>query len=276
MASSIVIVAAILMLLGIFINFVPTMIYYVQVYPHIPLNEVGPGAYFTYKIVTALPLKLANGSKPLLSLNGTLNVTVLSNGTYGITLEGMVQYFGPKGVSEIPVKSSFVLNSSDPLIRMLFTNEKDMVAVVGNKTIRLQMNPKEYTFNTFGGLDPYTANCFGSGEQVSYVLFNGGELVMSELLVLAPRPNYTLSQAPLIFYNKLQNIDTIKQLTANATPLFNESLLSIGPVATNVKTVNNVIGQVTWDFFMVFFPINIVLILIGAIILVLKLRGKLH
>ena len=277
MVSSKVKIAVILMFLGVFINFIPTIIYYVQVYPHIPLDKVGPGAYFVYKITTDFPLKFANGSEYDLLFNGTLNVTVLDNGTYRVTLKGTADYFRPLGSSEIPVEGSFVLNSSDPFIRMLFVNEKDMVAVIGNKTAPLQMQPNEYTFHTFGGLDPYTAYYFGGGGEVSYVLFGGGELVMSELLLFLPQPYDALSQAPLIFYyNVLQNVDTIKHLTANATPLLNESILLVGPVATNVKTVNNVIGEITRDSYMVFFPINIVLILIGAIILVLELRGKLH
>lgn len=279
MVSFTVVAAVIFIFLGVFINFLPTIVYYAEVYPHIPLDKVAPGAYFTYVVGNAVfPLKFANGSQALLSMtNGTLNVTMLSNGTYRVALEGTIQYFGPKGVSEIPVKSDFVLNSSNPFIKMLFVNKKDSVAVIGNKTIRLQIDPREYTFHTFGGLNPYTADFSeGQGDFISYILFSGGELVMSNLLLNAPRPNDTLFRALPIFYNLLQNVDAIKRLTASTIPMFNISLLSIGPYTSNVKTVNNVTGEITWDFFVTFFPINIVLISIGAIILVIKIRGKLR
>ena len=270
-----VIISVILIFLGVFINFLPTIIYYIQVYPHIPLNKVGPGAYFTYNGIVAIPLRFANGSQILLSLNITdLNVTVLGNNSFKITLEGQIGLFNGS-YRYYHFDSSFLANSSNPFIRMMFANKSSMTAVVYNKMLPLRMQGL-YMGHAFGGLDPYSAEYNGiHANFIWYILFNGGELVMSNLFVNGPKPYYSLYNATVIFFSLIRHASTIKRLTTNVTPLFNETLISITPGISNVKTVNNIAGEIAYSFG-TFLPINVVLILIGAVILILKLRGKLH
>ncbi|BFI76766.1 hypothetical protein [Sulfurisphaera ohwakuensis] len=270
------IVAFVLIFLGIFINFIPTIIYYIQVYPKIPLNRVEPGAYFTYVVQIAIPLKSTNDSNFLLSISHALiNVTVINNNSYKVTINGSLSIYGYDFEKTYIVKSSFVLNSSNPFIKMLFVSEDKSAALMGNRTILLKINPSLYTFHTFSGLDPYSAGLIKSGEQISYILFSGDKFVLSDLFVNHLQPNDTLYDATHMVWSLLQHVNTIRELTSNMSPLFNESLISIDAGSSNVKTINNLFGEIEWDFSVTYFPINIVIILIGMIIIILKFRGKL-
>ncbi|BAB66817.1 hypothetical protein [Sulfurisphaera tokodaii] len=271
------IIAFVLIFLGIFINFIPTIIYYTQVYPKIPLNRVEPGAYFTYVVQNlAIPLKSTNDSDFLLSISHALiSVTVMNNNSYKVTINGSLSIYGYDFEKTYIVESSFVLNSSNPFIKMLFVSEDKPIALVGNRTIVLKINPRYYTFNTFGGLDPYSAEFTKNGGLIYYILFSGDKLVLSNLFVGGLQPNDTLYDATHIVWNLLQHVNKIRELTSNMSPLFNETLISIDSGSSNVKTINNLFGEIEWDFSVTYFPINIVMILIGMIIIILKFRGKL-
>ena len=99
--------------------------------------------------------------------------------------------------------------------------------------------------------------------------------MLSNLFVNHLQPNDTLYDATHIVWSLLQHVNTIRELTSNMSPLFNESLISIDAGSSNVKTINNLFGEIEWDFSVTYFPINIVIILIGMIIIILKFRGKL-
>jgi hypothetical protein len=292
--STLIIIAIFLIILGIFINFIPIISFYLVEYPKFPLNGITKGAYFDYHLIVSFGVSNTTDfvritcNKP-----PTLNVTYLGNGEYNVSILGTYHIAinaieGPTLESKnVTIDYHAVLPSTSPLIKALFiTNPNSLIATVGNCSIQMCANPRAFEgFFCSKLLNP----CIVKPHQVwlGYSILQIGYLVLANNQKALDYIGYG-GPYPVPPYKNLSTLaDEYANLliaTLNQTSLHNylnskeyklgSISIHVSLICTNVKPAENIIGDLTWNLTVEFFPLNFSLIIIGIILIIVYVRKR--
>ena len=292
--STLIIIAIFLIILGIFINFIPIISFYLVEYPKFPLNGITKGAYFDYRLIVSLGASNTTDTVRITcNKPPTLNVTYLGNGEYNVSILGTYCIIinairGPTIESKnVTIDYHAVLPSTSPLIKALFiTNPNSLIAAIGNCSIQMCANPRAFEgFFCSKLLNPWIVKPHQvwlgySILHIGYLVLANNQKALDYVSYAGPYPvppDKNLSTLAEEYANLM--IATLNQTSLHNYLNSKEYKLGsisihVGLICTNVKPAENIIGDLTWNLTVEFFPLNFLLIIIGIILIIVYVRKR--
>jgi len=296
------IIFMLLIFLGIFINFVPTMNYYLRIYPNQKSNIYSKDVYIEYAVqmffaVVNIPsshegsetivFQINNGELILTPENQTwlkyetdinLVISFPLNGTNlhkNLKSSGFIQWDSPLGRLLLLESSKNSVNSSGVVVE-LYKVPPNVVS------FKKMLNPRYF-------LKPivYHGNMSVINEEITqhiyltyYTLEKSGLLLAwyTDMLDKKGNSQYNIFSRDEVFSQLIEilfkNEPSYLRLIKENTEKVNNINMDLGLIDTNLRLANDLPGRILFDFAFTYFPINIALIAIGFIGLVLVHRRR--
>ncbi len=281
---------ALLILTGILINFLPTINYYLRIYPKLKDNIFSNKIFLKYrmKLIFAL-VNITNITKSKSSIvfiinNSTLTIRPINRTVLDYTLRANVVESFPYNGSNLNrefVSKGFIFRDS-PLGRLLLLqNNGTNVINILNISIELRrIPPNVVNFNAMLSPAFYLKPIPYHGEyegRCCSIYLTYWELENNYLLLATyvySRNIPPINDVVLQIINMIFKHNSIINIIRSNTDKMRGVHLVMSLSDANVRLKNDILGRILFDFTVTYFPINIALIASGLVGVILLQRGK--
>ncbi len=292
---------ALLIFIGFFINFIPTINYFVNVNPHLKSAPVGKGSFMNYSMnlfLAFVNVSKGKGAVVLIIRNGSLSLKAVNNTYFMFKASARLTISYPlnRSGANIMLRSSGLLRRDSPLGRVIYLDRTSnySVRILENHELPLErvplniisikemLNPRFY-------LKPvgYHGNCdiinehLRSNFWLNYFELSCGGLLLTLYYSVIHVADHHLSLLAedgvlrQVLEEFLSNDKQLLKFVETHSTRIVDADLTLGLINTNVRFDNDVLGRILFDFTVTYFPVNVVLIAAGLIGLVLLARRRL-
>lgn len=291
------IIFIILLIIGFIINFLPTINYYLTVYPHLHYN-MSPEVFIEYSIevsfaLVEIPSKLENTTTVVFDVKqGILRLTYFNETMLKYNLTANVELMFPFNGTSInkELRSEGFIPWDSILGNLLILspgNNSDIIVTVSDKIVKLEkVPPNVISFSDLLNPSFYLKPIAYHGKWIpeinstedATVYFTYWELENGDLLMVSHSYSKTRQPVDDIAVQLLSIVfsgdPSLMELIEDNSDKISGLLLLVGINDTNLKVKNDLLGRILFDFTVTYFPVNIALMIVGFVGLVLVHRGR--
>ncbi len=285
-----------LLLVGFTINFLPTVNYYLNVYPHL-YDNISSGAFIEYSIdvffaLVEIPSKSGNTTTVVFDVKqGILRLTYVNETMLRYNLTAIVELSFPFNETFIDreLRSEGFISWNSTLGQLLVLppgNNSEVTVNISSKVVKLEkVPPNVVSFSALLNPSFYLKPIAYHGKWIpeinsseAIVYFTYWELENGDLLFTShaysknrqPIDDLAIQIVRVVFSGEPSLMELIDENSDKISGL----RLLMGVNDANVKVKNDLLGRILFDFTVTYFPVNIALMMVGFVGLILVHRGR--